>query len=98
MNTGSGKPETTRRWIRRVKPWQHNIPPVDGTPWVADVRTYDVPETIAACIRNTSSGCVAISLSRLGGHAMVTAAEAAAKERGIRILWWTGPYDPREFV
>lgn len=86
----------TTRWFRRVKPW--TMIPTDGRPWVADLRTFDIPETIAACIRNAAPGCVAISLSRLGGWTMVNAAEAAARERGIRVLWWIGPYDPQEFV
>jgi orotidine-5'-phosphate decarboxylase len=83
-------------WVRRIKPWAGL--PTDGKPWVADVRSFDIPETVGACIRNAAAGCVAISLSRLGGREMVEAAEAAAKERGIRVLWWTGPFDPREFV
>ena len=88
--------DQTTRWVRRIK--LGDIIPTDGKPWVADVRTYDIPETIAACIRNAAPGCVAISLSRLGGRKMVEEAEAAAKERGIRILWWTGPYNSEDFV
>lgn len=82
-------------WVRRVKPWN---PIPTNRPWVADVRSFDIPETVAACIRNCAPGCVAISLSRLGGQAMIDAAEAAAAERGICILWWTGPYTPSDFV
>lgn len=63
-------------------------------PWIADCRTYDIPETIAAGIRNAGPGIVAITLSRRGGMKMYEAAEAAARARGIRILWWTGPGDP----
>lgn len=85
----------TTRWVRRAKPWD-NIP--TGRPWVADIRTFDIPETIAACIRNAAPGMIAITLSRLGGRAMVAAAEQAAKDRGIRILWWIGPYNSEDFV
>lgn len=82
------------RWVRRIKPWGKL--PSDGRPWVADVRTFDIPETIEACIRNVAPGCVAMSLSRLGGPTMIEVAERAAKARGIRILWWIGPHDPTE--
>jgi orotidine-5'-phosphate decarboxylase len=67
-------------------------PPSNG-PWVADCKTFDIPETVAACIRNAASGMVAISLCRRGGSRMIEVAEAAAAERGIRILWWNGIKD-----
>ena len=65
--------------------------PKDGQPWIADWRSYDVPETVAAGIRNAAPGLVAVTLSMLGGRKMIEAAELAARERGIRILWWFGP-------
>lgn len=80
------------RKLKRVRIWQS--PPEDGTPWLADIRTFDIPETISACIRNAAPGLVAITLSRRGGRQMIDAAEAAAAERGIRVIWWRGPYDP----
>lgn len=32
-----------------------------------------------------------MTLSMMGGKQMIYAAETAARERGIRILWWFGP-------
>jgi orotidine-5'-phosphate decarboxylase len=79
--------------IRRVK-----VPemiekgiPADGLPWICDCRTYDIPATIAHCIRNAAPGLVAITLSMMGGKQMIEVAEQAAAERGIRVLWWFGP-------
>jgi hypothetical protein len=62
-----------------------------GTPYIADCRTFDVPETIQACIRNAMPGMVAITLSTRGGPAMIAAAEKAAAERGAVVVWWEGP-------
>ena len=64
--------------------------------YIADCRTFDIPETMAACIRNAMPGLVAITLSRQGGSAMIEAVEKAAMERGITVLWWDGPMDGRE--
>ena len=75
--------------IRRVKPILWQFPPTDGTPYVIDYRSYDIPETIANAIKNAPVGLVAITLSPRGGSKMVQAAEHAARKRNIRILWWT---------
>lgn len=55
------------------------------------IKTFDIDQTIASAIRNAAPGLVAVALCRLGGRDMINAAKAAAKERGIRILWWNGP-------
>lgn len=77
-------------WVRRIKVPANRIP-TDGQPWVADWRSYDIPETVTQGILHAAPGCVAISLSMLGGPKMIRAAEAAAATRGIRVLWWFGP-------
>ena len=56
-------------------------------PFVADARTFDIPETIAAMIRNAAPNCVAVTLRPYGGDRMTQAAESAARRRGVRILW-----------
>jgi orotidine-5'-phosphate decarboxylase len=78
--------------IRRVKfiDMVEGRGPTDGTPWVADVRSYDIPETIVACIWSVArGGGVAITLSPKGGARMIKLAEHAARKANIRILWWT---------
>jgi len=77
--------------LPRVKPYDPW--PTKGL-WVMDARTYDIPETIGAGIRNAAPGVVAITLSRRGGLKMYEVAQAAARERGLRIIWWTGPGEP----
>jgi len=57
-----------------------------GQPYVADIRTMDIPATVAACIRNAPEGLVAISL-RPYGAGMIAAAERAARRRGVRVIW-----------
>jgi hypothetical protein len=82
-----------RGWVRRINlkhTLEHGIP-TDGSPWVADCRSFDIPPTIAGFIRNVGVGCVAVSLSMFGGKIMIEAAEQAARERGVRVLWWFGP-------
>lgn len=61
--------------------------PFPDGPFVADVRTFDIPETIAACIRNAATNCVAVTLRPYGGARMIASAERTARKRGIRILW-----------
>lgn len=56
-------------------------------PFVADVHSFDVPATIAACIRNAVPRCAAIVLVDRGGPVMRAEAEKAAGERGMQILW-----------
>lgn len=56
-------------------------------PWIADVHSFDLPNTIAMCVRNVPAGCVAVVLVDRGGPAMRAAAEQAALERGVKILW-----------
>ena len=74
--------------IRRVRVLE-DAPPADGTPWVADCRSFDTPVPIAAMIRNAAPGLVAVvvTLGPHGAPAMVKAAEHAARKRGVRILW-----------
>lgn len=71
--------------IRRIRQGQRN--PDDGQPWVLDVRTFDVPETIEGMIHNAAPGLVAVSLRDGGGRRMREAAIRAADKRGIRIIW-----------
>lgn len=73
--------------IRRVRSALLQNPPDDGSPWVADVRTFDIPETIVGMIRNAAPGLVAVTLGTGGGIKMMVAAERAARRRGVRILW-----------
>lgn len=77
--------------IRRVRNGRFDIP-TDGSPWIADVRTYDISTTIANMIRMAAPGCVAVTL-RPVGQEMIIAAERAARRRGIRILWVKTPKD-----
>jgi len=57
-----------------------------GRPYVLDCRNYDIPNTIAAMIRNAPEGLVALSL-RPYGAGMIAAAERAARRRKVRIIW-----------
>ena len=56
-------------------------------PWIADVHSFDIPNTIRMCILNAGPGCVAVVLVDRGGPKMREAAEQAARERGVVILW-----------
>jgi orotidine-5'-phosphate decarboxylase len=73
--------------IRRVRQARLETPPDDGSPWVADVRTFDIPETVAAMIRNAAPGLVAVTLGTGGGIQMMVVAERAARRRNVRVLW-----------
>lgn len=77
--------------MKRVRPLFFDTVPEDGSPYIADIRTFDVPETIAACIRNAASGLAAITFSTMGGQEMVRRAEEAASRRGATVIWWRGP-------
>lgn len=59
-------------------------------PFVYDLRSFDIPETISKMIMRCPKNLIAISLSPKGGPKMVKSAEHAARKKGIRILWWTG--------
>jgi len=59
---------------------------IDGRPYVCDCRSWDVPSTIAALVRNAPAGLVAISLRPYGAQ-MIAAAERAARRRNARIIW-----------
>jgi hypothetical protein len=61
--------------------------PMPTGPFVADLHSFDIPTTVAACIRNAVSNCIGIVLVDRGGPEMRAAAELAAKERGIIIIW-----------
>lgn len=69
--------------------------PTDGSPYVADCRSYDINETICAMIRNAAPGLVAVTLSPKGGPRYVKMVERAARKRGIRVLWWTYGCGPK---
>jgi hypothetical protein len=88
--------KNTLACVRRVKGIYLQAPPTDGSPWVGDCRSFDIPNTIAAMINNAAPGLIAVTLSPRGGAAMIKAAEHAARKRGIRILWWT--YDPNRAI
>ena len=80
--------------------WRGFFEPIPDGPFIADVRTFDIPGTIAACIRNAAPGMVGVTLSRRGGPAMIAAAEEAARERGISITWieeWLATVVPEYF-
>jgi hypothetical protein len=64
--------------IQRWKPWRGEMP---TGPFIGDCRSYDIPETIAAMIRNAAPNCVAVTLRALGGERMTAAAERAARIR-----------------
>lgn len=61
--------------------------PIPEHPFIADLHSFDIPATIAACIRNASPNLVGIVLVDLGGPAMRQAAEQAAMDRNIHIIW-----------
>lgn len=71
--------------IRRVR--NGYSAPTDGLPYVLDVRTFDIPETIAKMITNAPPGLVAVSLRNGGGRQMLHVAERAARKRNARIIW-----------
>ena len=75
------------KMVRRWRPLRDG--PAPNVSFVADVRTFDIPETIGACVRAASSHpcCVGVTLRPLGGSRMIKAAERAARRGGIRILW-----------
>jgi hypothetical protein len=75
-----------------VRTWDD--PPTDGSPWVADLRTFDIPVTIARCIAGAPAGLIAVTLSSRGGPQMIIAADCAARARGAVVLWWEGPDVP----
>ena len=83
---------------KKLKWWKVFDPePPDGTLFIAMVKSFDIPQTIAAMIRNAKTGMVSVVLSRQGGKDMVKYAEQAASERRVahpefkRIIWWNGP-------
>ena len=71
--------------IPRYRPSRMESLP-DGL-FIADIRTFDIPETIVGMIRGAPSNCVAVTLRPYGGARMVAMAERAARHKGIRILW-----------
>jgi len=56
-------------------------------PFICDVHSFDIPRTIRGLILNAAPNCVAVVLVDRGGPAMRAAAEQAASERGIAIIW-----------
>ena len=79
----AGRFDGVPRWRGLLDPCP--LPPTG--PWVGDVHSFDVPNTIRMCILNAGPGCVAIVLVDRGGPGMRAAAEQAAIERGIEIIW-----------
>jgi hypothetical protein len=61
--------------------------PRPTVPFIADVHTFDVPKTIRNLVRYAPKDVVAIVLVDRGGPEMRDAAEQAARERGIVIIW-----------
>ncbi len=62
----------------------HDIP--RDHPVVVDWKLWDIPTTVRRSILTMPSNVVAVSV-RLCGAAMIRAAERAARQRGIRIIW-----------
>jgi hypothetical protein len=60
-------------------------------PFVADVRSFDIPNTMCACVRNADHNCVAISFRLpqwpIKPDKTVAAVERVARRKGIRIIW-----------
>ena len=70
--------------------------PMEGEPYVADIRSMDITNTIVGCIRNAPPGMVAITLAlRVGpmfaSSAYVNTIQEVARTRGVEVLWWDGP-------
>jgi hypothetical protein len=61
--------------------------PMPQGPFIADVHSFDIAETIRRCIIHAAPNCVAVVLVDKGGPKMRAAAEQAAIERGIEIIW-----------
>ena len=55
--------------------------------FVLDTRFHDIPNTVAGMIRALPNNCIAVSLRKQGGRAMVERAKTEARERNIRIIW-----------
>ena len=72
--------------VPRWHGWLDDQPMPTG-PFIANVHTFDVDNTIACCIRNCAPNCVAIVLVDRGGPSMRAAAEQAASKRGMAIIW-----------
>ena len=73
------------RIIRRYRPLS-GLPFPEG-PYIADIRSFDVPKTIGAMIRNAPPNCVAVTLRPYGGAQMIVTAEREARRKGLRIIW-----------
>ena len=73
------------RVVPRWRPFRGK--PMPTGPFVGDCRSFDVPNTIVAMIRNAAPNCVAITLRPYGGAEMIASAERAARQRGMRVLW-----------
>ena len=73
--------------MRIVRRWRPLRGPKPEGPYVADCRSFDIPATIGAMIRNADAGCVAVTLRPYGGAEMIATAEREARRRGMRIFW-----------
>lgn len=85
--------------VRLWRLWNDEAP-INGEPYIADIRTMDITSTIVSAIRNAMPGIVAITLAHRAGSMIapasyINAVQEAAHKRGIEILWWDGP-DGRE--
>lgn len=65
--------------------------PTSGEPYVFDWRSYDIPETVCAGIRNAAPGLVAVILAFVPLVTYVRAIERAARRRGVRVIWCKRP-------
>ena len=74
--------------IKRWRLWYEGEPP-KNEPFICDWRSYDIPNTVVACIRSLPANCVAITLrpTPWAGRMFIPAVERAARKKGIRIIW-----------
>lgn len=75
-------PPGTPRWSGILDPR-----PRPHAPFIADIHSFDIVNTIRALVRNVPEDVIGIVLVDRGGPQMRAAAEEEAKARGITILW-----------
>lgn len=56
-------------------------------PFIADIHSFDITETMVGCVRNAAPNCVAIVFVDRAGSKTRRAVESAAGARGLQILW-----------
>jgi orotidine-5'-phosphate decarboxylase len=67
----------------------NNFCPNDGTPYIVDWRSWDIPNTVCTMILRLPGNPIGVTLSPRGGPEYVKLVERAARKRGIRVLWFT---------